>query len=157
MDNTYGIQLRHPLPGDLVGLKITIAAIGTAFEASYGWRLINGPTVLAEGFFQASSMGLMEAFVHEASVSFSHLGPATFQLFGDDPSGEHPPGLDLTELSVILIPGMVGYQIHQVVAGETLTSIAREAGSTVDSIVAANQLPNPDLIRVGQILRVPIM
>lgn len=157
MDNTYGIQLRQPRSGDLVGRKLTVAAIGTAFEASYGWRLVHGPTVLADGFFQAGSMGLMEAFVHETAVSFSHLGPATFQLFGDDPSGQHPPGLDLTEVSVILIPGMVGYQIHQVIAGETLTRIAREAGSTVDSIAAANQLPNPDLIRVGQILRVPIM
>lgn len=157
MDNTYGIQLRHPLSGDLVGRQLTVAAIGTAFEASYGWRLVTGQTTLASGFFQAGSMGQMEAFVYETAVSFTHLGRAMFQLFGDDPSGEHPPGLDLTEVSVILIPGMVGYQIHQVTAGETLFRIAREAGSTVDSIVAANELPNPDLIRIGQILRVPIM
>ena len=156
MDNTYGIQLRHPLPGDLMGVRLTLAAIGTAFEASYGWRLLNGQTVLAEGFFQAGSMGLMEAFVYETALSFSYMGPATFQLFGDDPSGQHPPGLDLTEVPVILIPGMIGYQIYQVVAGDTLTKIARDTGSTVNSIVAANQLPDPNLILVGQILRIPI-
>lgn len=157
MDNTYGIQLRHPLPGDLIGKKITLAAIGTAFEASYGWRLIHEQTVLAEGFFQSGSMGLMEAFVFETTVSFSHLGPATFQLFSDDPSGQHSPGVDLTEVPVILIPNMTGYQLHVVVAGDTLTKIAREAGSTVNAIAAANRLANPDLIRIGQLLRVPIM
>jgi nucleoid-associated protein YgaU len=157
VDNTYGIQLRHPLPGDLIGNRITIAAIGTAFEASYGWRLVNGQNVLAEGFFQAGSMGLMEAFVHETAVSFSHLGPATLQLYGDDPSGQHSPGLDLTEIPVVLVPDMIGYQLHLVTAGETLTRIAKELGSTVDSIAVANRLPDPDLIRIGQILRIPIM
>jgi nucleoid-associated protein YgaU len=140
-----------------MGVTLTLAAIGTAFEASYGWRLLNGQTVLAEGFFQAGSMGLMQSFVYETTLSFSHMGPATFQLFGDDPSGQHPPGLDLKEVPVILIPGMIGYQIYQVVAGDTLTKIAKETGSTVNSIVAANQLPDPNLIRVGQILRIPIM
>lgn len=156
MDNTYGIQLRQPLAGDLIGNRLAIAAIGTAFEASYGWRLVAGDSVLADGYFSAGSMGLMESFVYETAVSFSHLGAATFQLFGDDPSGQHPPGLDLTEAPVILIPGMMGYQIYQVVRGDTLTRIAKESGSSVDKIVAANQIPNPDLIRVGQILRVPI-
>jgi nucleoid-associated protein YgaU len=157
VDNTYGIQLRHPIPDDLIGNRLTIAAIGTAFEASYGWRLIHGGNILADGYFSAGSMGLMESFVYEAAVSFSHLGPATFQLFGDDPSGQHPPGLNLTEVPVILIPGMIGYKIYQVVPGDTLTKIARDLGSTVDSIVAANRIQNPNLILVGQILRVPVM
>jgi lipoprotein YgeR len=57
---------------------------------------------------------------------------------------------------VILIPGMREYQICQVVQGDTLTRIARELGSSVDKIVAANRISNPYLIRVGQILRVPL-
>ena len=157
MTSTYGIQLRQPAAGDLVGTKVTIAAIGTAFEASYGWRLTDGQNVFAEGHFQAGSMGLLESFVHEAPTPFSHLGPATFQLFGEDPSGTHEPGVDLVSAPVVLIPGMTGYLVHQVVAGDTLSEIAQENGSTVDAIVAANAIPHPDLIRVGQVLRVPVL
>lgn len=156
MNGTFGIQLRHPLPDDLIGTRLTLAAIGTAFEAAYGWRLITGGHVLANGFFQAGSTGLLEAFVHEEPLSVGFTGPATFQFFGDDPSGNHPPGQHLVEVPVILIPGMRGYRVHQVVSGDTLTGIAADHGSQVDHIAAANRLADPDLILVGQVLRVPI-
>jgi hypothetical protein len=45
-------------------------------------------------------MGLLESFVHEASVSTDHIGPATFELFGDDPSGMRDPGLDTQSVSI---------------------------------------------------------
>lgn len=44
---------------------------------------------------------------------------------------------------------------HRVEAGETLTVIAEQSGSTVPAIVAANRLANPDQIAVGQVLVVP--
>ncbi|HEY0638510.1 MAG TPA: LysM peptidoglycan-binding domain-containing protein [Pseudonocardiaceae bacterium] len=157
MTNTYGIQLRHPIAGDLIGNRLTLAAIGTAFEASYGWRLLApGGAVLLSGYLQAGSMGSMEAFVHQHEITVTHRGPATLQVFGDDPSGQHDPGLDVVTVPVILIPGMTGYRIHLVAAGDTLSAIARDNHSTVADLVAANGIPNPDVIRVGQILRVPL-
>jgi murein DD-endopeptidase MepM/ murein hydrolase activator NlpD len=42
-----------------------------------------------------------------------------------------------------------------VVAGQTLTQIARETGSSVEEIVDVNGLRSPDDIRVGQVLFVP--
>jgi murein DD-endopeptidase MepM/ murein hydrolase activator NlpD len=45
--------------------------------------------------------------------------------------------------------------VHVVQAGETLFAIARQYGVTVDAIVAANGLSNPDQIEVGQRLLVP--
>ncbi len=154
--DTYGIQLRQPLAGDLVGRTLPIAAIGTAFEASYGWRLLAGEHEIAKDFFSAGSMGLMESFVHQASVNTEYVGPATFQLFGDDPSGERDPGLDTQSVPVIVIGGMQGYQLHQVVQGDTLTAIARETGSDVKKITVANSLQDPNKIQVGQILRIPL-
>ncbi len=47
-----------------------------------------------------------------------------------------------------------GYE-HVVRSGETVSTIAREYNTTVDAIVAANQLANPNSIRVGQILFIP--
>lgn len=46
--------------------------------------------------------------------------------------------------------------IHVVKAGETLTSIAREYGTTVAALVRVNQLSNPDKLKVGQELRLPM-
>ncbi len=153
--DAYGIQLRQPLPRDLIGRSVAIAAIGTAFEASYGWRLLGGQDELASGFFTAGSMGLLESFVHEAEVQTDHIGPAVFELFGDDPSGERPPGLDTRSVPVIVIAGMQGYLLHQVVRGDTLSGIARQYGSDVRRLTVANELRDPDRILVGQVLRVP--
>lgn len=153
--NPFGIQLRQPLPGDLIGGKLAIAAIGTAFEASYGWRLAKSGNTLAEGYFTAGSMGTLEPFVHEAEVTTDYSGPATLHVFGDDPSGSSE-GADLVEVAVVVLPGTTGYVPHQVVAGETLTGIARQYDSTVERITLANSLTDPNKIRAGQLLRVPV-
>jgi nucleoid-associated protein YgaU len=154
--DAFGIQLRQPLAWDLVGRTVAIAALGTAFEASYGWVLRAPDRPIAEGFFTAGSMGLMESFVHEAAVPTDYIGTATFELFGDDPSGERDPGLDTQSVPVIVIGGMQGYSLHQVVQGDTLTAIARATGSTVQRIAVANRLQDPNRILVGQVLRIPL-
>jgi hypothetical protein len=154
--DVYGISLRQPLAWDLVGRRLAIAALGTAFEATYGWVIRAPEGVLAEGFFTAGSMGLLESFVHEATVDTDVIGTATFELFGDDPSGQRDPGLDTQSVPVIVIGGMQGYQLHQVVRGDTVSKIARDTGSTVQKIAVASRLRDPDKIQVGQVLRVPL-
>jgi LysM repeat protein len=129
---------------------------GTAFEASYGWVLRTADGVLAEGSFAAGSMGLMESFVHEADVVTDFVGQGTFELFGDDPSGARDPGLDSQSVPVLVIGGMRGYSLHQVVRGDTLTAIARDTGSNVQEIAVANRLRDPNRILVGQVLRIPL-
>jgi LysM repeat protein len=47
-----------------------------------------------------------------------------------------------------------GYE-HVVRSGETVSTIARQYGTTVEAIVQANGLADPNSIRVGQILFVP--
>lgn len=44
---------------------------------------------------------------------------------------------------------------YKVVAGDTLTKIAYNFGTTVQALVIANKLKNPDLIIIGQILKIP--
>jgi LysM repeat protein len=48
------------------------------------------------------------------------------------------------------------FRTHIVVAGDTLSGIAKEYGTTVEAIVAANDISNPALIVVGQVLNIPI-
>lgn len=154
--DVYGIQLRQPLTWDLVGRTVAIAALGTAFEATYGWRIRAGDGVLAEGFFTAGSMGLLESFVREAPVGTDYVGEATFELFGDDPSGTRDAGLDTQAVPVIVIGGMQGYLLHQVVKGDTVSAIAGTYGSTVRKIAVASRLKDANKIQVGQVLRVPL-
>lgn len=40
--------------------------------------------------------------------------------------------------------------------GDTLWGISRQFGMTVDAIVRANNIPNPNLIYVGQVLEIPV-
>jgi LysM repeat protein len=65
--------------------------------------------------------------------------------------------------SVLVIPGGAGPTPppsepageYVVVRGDTLFRIARRFGTTVSALVAANGIPNPNLIYVGQRLRIP--
>jgi LysM repeat protein len=152
----YGISLRQPQPWDLVGRKLAIAALGTAFEATYVWVIRAPDGVLAEGSFTAGAMGLLESFVYEAAVQTDYVGQATFELSGDDPRGVRDAGLDTQSVAIIVIGGMEGYQLHQVVRGDTVSAIARATGSTVAKIAAASRLQDPNKIQVGQVLRVPL-
>lgn len=62
----------------------------------------------------------------------------------------------------LVIPGVTAtptpatpVRTHTVQAGETLYSIAVQYGVTVQTIMQANNLANPDLIRTGQVLEIP--
>jgi LysM repeat protein len=53
-------------------------------------------------------------------------------------------------------PGASGETVHIVQWGETLSLIAKRYGITVDAILAANDLSNPDFVYVGQRLVIPV-
>lgn len=48
-------------------------------------------------------------------------------------------------------------QIHIIQPGDSLTAIARAYGSTVNDIVEANEIPNPNQLVVGQAVVIPII
>jgi LysM repeat protein len=52
-------------------------------------------------------------------------------------------------------PNAAGETLHTVAAGETLLAIARQYGVTVDAIVQANHLTDPNRLSVGQQLIIP--
>jgi len=54
-------------------------------------------------------------------------------------------------------PGVTAtFRTHTVVAGDTLSGIAKEYGTTVEDIVAANEISDPGLIVIGQVLSIPV-
>ncbi|MBE7533647.1 MAG: LysM peptidoglycan-binding domain-containing protein [Ardenticatenaceae bacterium] len=52
-------------------------------------------------------------------------------------------------------PTAVPAQIYVVQLGDTLHSIARQFNTTVEAIVAANNIQNPDAVLVGTTLTIP--
>lgn len=52
-------------------------------------------------------------------------------------------------------PEVKTYEIYTVRPGDTLSGIAMTHGSTVDAIIAENKISNPNLIYVGQLLKIP--
>jgi LysM repeat protein len=61
------------------------------------------------------------------------------------PSGEPPPGP----------PPVSGPRTYVVESGDTLGAIAQRFGTDVDTIVALNNLSNPDVLAVGDTLQLP--
>ncbi len=53
-------------------------------------------------------------------------------------------------------PAQDGQILHVVQPGETLFAIAQRYGTTIDAIIAANQLDNPDSLVIGQKLVIPV-
>ncbi|HEX2369619.1 MAG TPA: LysM peptidoglycan-binding domain-containing protein, partial [Acidimicrobiia bacterium] len=51
--------------------------------------------------------------------------------------------------------GSAGWQIHVVRRGELLWEIALRYGTTAGALIRANDIPNPDALRIGMRLRVP--
>lgn len=47
-----------------------------------------------------------------------------------------------------------GKEYHTIESGETLTSIAKDFGTTVDALVSLNGIENPNLIIAGDSIRV---
>jgi LysM domain len=80
--------------------------------------------------------------------------------FGDDASGENPPGTDLNQVHVTLFTELRGWRLYEVVRGDTLSRIARDQGqdTRVDDVFEANRdtVTDPDRIFPGQVLRVPL-
>lgn len=156
------ISLRQPRPHDLIGRAFVVAGIAAGFEATVMWRLVDGEEVLGQGLVQGvGSMDLMDDFGHHLRLPAGTRGrgrSVTLQVFGDDPTGERPPGTDLNEVPLRLFMALQGFRLHEVRRGDTLTAVAaRWNDATADDIFRANrdQLDDPDVIAPGQLLRVP--
>jgi phage tail protein X len=162
------VRVRQPAKDDLVGRRFLVAGVGNGFEGTIGIRVLDSRgRVLAQDF--AQSTGGMSA-VGEFSARVTVDRPPrdgsrlTVQVFGDNPGlpDEGPsPGFNLREVEVIMFADLRGWLIYRVERGDTLTEIVRKVRgftrTTVPQIVAANpQVTDPDVIRVGQRLRIPV-
>lgn len=86
------------------------------------------------------------ARVEPTNAPVSEAGPGLLPL-------EAPP----SELSDAGAQPSPAPQVYTVVAGDTLSAIARRFGCNLRSLIDANQLADPNALRVGQQLRIPAL
>ena len=62
--------------------------------------------------------------------------------------------IGLSLLSGMFIPVLASAESYTVKSGDTLSAIAKEKNTTVDSIAKKNKISNVNLITVGQVLEI---
>ena len=158
-------DIQQPEPYDLVGNPVLIGGLAMGFEAVVQYRIHDGHDERT-GFFHVGG-GTGEHGQFQLAID---VGGAAFQLdrlFVEiyEESAEDGSEVNKVTVPVIygprIVPNYIGFRIHTVQSGDTLSAIAEEhyGDATLFSrIVRANPLviADPDLIFPGQRLRIPI-
>jgi LysM repeat protein len=158
-------QIQQPKPFDLVGDPVLIGGIGQGFEATLNWRVHDGHDERT-GFFNVGG-GTGEHGQFQVAAA---IGAAAFQLDRLFVEVFEESAQDGSEINKVIVPVIygprivadyVGFRIHTVVSGDTLSKIARDNygdASLFSRIVRANpvEISDPNQIFVGQRLKVPI-
>ncbi len=159
------VEVRQPQPNDVIATQFVVAGFGSGFEAVVSWRVLdgNGQNLGGGNLSGVGSNGVARDFGERVALTGSPARgeQVLLQVFGDDASGQNPPGSDLNTISVTLFSAMTGWRLHEVRPGDNLTRIASElgeGGTVAGDIFAANRdtVVDPDRIFPGQVLRVPL-
>lgn len=169
MTRVGNIEVRHPLPGDLVGPSFGLAGLGSGFEGDLCYRVTTGTgEVIADGHMRGGAYSMRE-FQAEVELNVERVDKTDgrLEVFWPSPADpeEDPLGPERDTVVVPIVFGFrvlddfVGVAFHEVKEGETLTSIAEQHFTSVtpNQIFEANRdvLSDPDVIHPGQILRIP--
>ena len=158
-------RIDQPLAFDVVGNPILVGGVGTGFEATLNYRVHEGHDEVT-GFFAVGGgtgeHGQFHLQVDVSSAAFT-LDRVFVEVF--ETSAADGSEINKVIVPVILgsriVPGYIGYREHTVLPGDTLWAIAEAnygSGDQFSRIVRANptQITDPDLIVVGQVLKIPI-
>lgn len=159
------IAVRQPQPFDIVDLPVRVAGVGTGFEGQFSARVRDGNGAqLALISISAGGMGIWgnyDVSIAPPATPTTTLG--TVEVFEFSAKGD---GTELNKVTVpvafgpVLISPYHGFEQYTVVAGDTLSGIAQEKygnSSLFPRIFDANRdvISDPNLIFVGQVLRIP--
>jgi hypothetical protein len=163
------ITVRSPQPFDIVGDSFILSGIGQANEDVLGTAVLRDDhgSVLAEVFpmFVPGSGFLFTLFDFSVSVGAPATPEGVLIVEADNPSGlpqnDFKISVPVTFGRVLLGASYAGFQAHTVVSGDTLSTIAENAYGDANlwtRVFIANRdtIDDPDVIHVGQALRVPL-
>jgi nucleoid-associated protein YgaU len=162
------IAVRSPRPFDIVGDGFSLCGLGRANEGVIGSAVLtddhgNVVTTVSPMFVPSSGF-LFTLFAFPMTVGAPLTPEGVLTVAAENPSGlpqnDFQVVVPVTFGRVLLGTSYAGFHTHQVVAGDTLSSIAFGAYGDANvwpRLFVANRdsIVDPDLIRIGQVLRVP--
>lgn len=158
------IVVRQPRPFDLVDDPVEVCGVGTGFEGTFAARVRDGNGMeLAQVTINAGGTGTWANFHTTLALGGAPATPQgtleTFEFSARDGSEVNKTVVPIT-FGLALLDPYHGFAVYTVAAGDTLSAIAaRWYGDATQwpRIYEANrhQIANPNLIFVGQLLRVP--
>jgi nucleoid-associated protein YgaU len=168
MSHFARLAVRSPQPFDIVGDSFALCGLGSAFEGVVGSARLtdrNG-AVLAEisPMFVPGSGSLFTLFDFAVTYGVPATAEGTLTVDADNPSGlpenDFRVTVPLTFGRPLLGSTYAGFSQHPVVDGDTLFGIAENSysdGNLWPRLFTANRdtISDPDLIQVGQVLRIP--
>lgn len=157
--------IQQPAPYDLVGDPILVGGIGQGFEATLQYRVHDGHDERTGHFNVGGGTGEHGQF--QLAIDVAGAAFMLDRLFVEVYEESARDGSEINKVTVPVIygprivPGYVGYRVHIVQPGDTLSAIATAnygSSSAFQNIVRANPLviSDPNLIFVGQALKIPI-
>lgn len=158
--STDNIIIQQPQPFDIVDSEILIAGTAVAFEGTLTIHVSDGHDEYSS-FTNVGSLALKQFQGHidvpdDNSFQLTRL----FLRLADDTGNENGPAVIVPVLfGPKILPGYTGYRNYTVQPGDTLTKIAQDTygDGNFQPILQANQniISDPNLIFVGQVLRIP--
>lgn len=157
---TDNIIIQQPQPFDIVRSNILIAGTAVAFEGTLTINVSDGHDEYSS-FTNVGSLALKQFQGHidipnDNSFQLTRL----FLRLADDTGNENGPAVIVPVLfGPKILPGYTGFRNYTVQPGDTLTKIAQDTygDGNFQPILQANQniISDPNLIFVGQVLRIP--
>ena len=164
MTETPPIRVRQPRPHDIVDDPIVVAGVGTGFEGTLQVRVRDRQgNEIVHKHFMAGGTGIWGNFLVRLDVPGVPSHPRgtleVYEISAKDGSEINKRVVPIAFGRALTDPYM-GFAIHTVVSGETLSGIAEQWYGDADryrTIFQANRhlLDDPDVIFPGQELRIP--
>jgi LysM repeat protein len=161
------MKTRHALVWGTMGLVIVLAVVGCTCTQS-ALPPVEPTAVGAQGASPDEGIPDATAIFQTAQANSATAQAAAQDVVEESPTVEPttpPTEIPPTEIPPTEVPPTVepapttppssGATTYTVQRGDTLYSIARRYGTTVEAIAAANGIANPSRIRVGQTLTIP--
>ena len=158
------ISVRQPVAFDLVDDPVRVAGVGTGFEGVFAARVRDGNgTQLVQVTINAGGTGVWANYTASLNIGLVPSTPqGTLEVF----ESSAKDGSDINKVIVpitfgrALIDPYHGFTQDTVQAGATLSSLAQKWYGDANlwpRLFEANrdQIVNPNLIYVGQVLRIP--
>ena len=113
------------------------------------------PTAPSAGQAAATPIVVPSPTAGEAAPATATMAPPTAPPATEAPATEAPAPTAAPPTEAPAPTAVPGYVEYTVQRGDSLKSIAAKFGVTIRDIIAVNEIPNPDSLTVGSVLRIP--